>query len=75
MENTNDIMIMGRLKNTIKIQYNGVSYLKFFAKDLIEELESYRGDITINIIGTGKINKWMNRETPQIVIKELEIQK
>lgn len=73
--NTNDIMIMGRLKNTIKIQYNGVSYLKFFAKDLIEELESYRGDITINIIGTGKINKWMNRETPQIIIKELEIQK
>ena len=33
-----DVQIMGRNQDTIKIIKNGIAYMKFFTKDMTEEL-------------------------------------
>ena len=68
-----DIRIMGKNQDTIKIVYNGVSYLKFHAKDMIEELGNYNDEFTLEVIGRGNVNEWMGRKSGQIVIESYEI--
>lgn len=67
-----DIQIMGKNKDTIKIVKNGVAYMKFFAKDMIEELQQY-GKIKMEIVGKAHLNHWMGTVTPQIFIENYEI--
>ena len=67
-----DIKIMGKNKDTIKFEKNGVEYIKFFAKSLIEELQQYP-EMKINLVGEAQINEWGGNTTPQISIKDLEI--
>lgn len=67
-----DVQVMGKNKDTIKIVKNGISYIKFFAKDLISEIMNYR-EMQLTIIGTANLNQWMGNVTPQIVIKEVDI--
>ena len=68
-----DVRIMGKNQDTIKIVYNGVSYLKFHAKDMIEELSNYNDEFTLNIIGRGNVNEWMNTRSAQLFIESYEI--
>lgn len=67
-----DIQIMGKNKDTIKIVKNGVAYMKFFAKDMIEELKQY-GEIKMEVVGKAHMNYWMGTTTPQIFIENYEI--
>lgn len=67
-----DIQILGAQKNTIKIVKNGVSYMKFFATEMIEEI-SKLDEIKINLIGTANINTYGGNITPQIFIQNYEI--
>lgn len=68
-----DIQIMGKNKDTIKFTKNGISYLKFFAKDLIAQLDNFDGKICATVIGEAGINEWMGRTNPQISIKDIEL--
>ena len=68
-----DIQIMGKNKDTIKIVKNGIAYMKFFAKDLIEELNNYSNDIKFEVVGKANLNNWMGQITPQIFIESYEI--
>jgi len=68
----NDVQIMGKNKDTIKIMKNGVAYMKFFAKDMIEELNKY-DDIKMEVVGRMNLNEWMGNVTPQIFIENYEI--
>jgi single-stranded-DNA-specific exonuclease len=68
-----DIQIMGKNKDTIKIVKNGIAYMKFFAKDLIEELNNYSDDIKLEVVGKANLNNWMGQITPQIFIENYEI--
>lgn len=68
-----DIQVMGRNKDTIKIVKNGIAYMKFFAKDLIEELESYPQDLKINVVGEPNLNFWGGNVTPQIFCQAIEL--
>ena len=68
-----DIQIMGKNKDTIKIVKNGIAYMKFFAKDLIEELNNYSDDIKFEVVGKANLNNWMGQITPQIFIENYEI--
>lgn len=72
--NKNNIQVMGSNKDTLKITFNNMSYMKFKASDLIQELEQY-GDnkISLTIIGRGNINTWGGRIIPQIFIDDIEI--
>ena len=54
----NDIQVIGARKDTLKIEKFGIVYIKFFAKDLIQELSEYSGDIKLNIVGHANIKTW-----------------
>lgn len=70
---SSDINIIGSKKDTLKFEKNGVTYIKFHAKDLINELSDYKNEIQIDVVGRCNINRWMGNETPQIMIKAYEI--
>lgn len=55
---------MGKNQDTVKIIKNGIAYMKFFAKDFIEELKSYPNDIKLEVVGRANLNEWGGRVTP-----------
>lgn len=67
-----DVQIMGKNQDTIKIVKNGIAYMKFFAKDMIEELKNY-DEVVMEVVGKGNLNYWMGTVTPQIFIESYEI--
>ena len=69
------IRIMGSNQDTLKIEYNGISYLKFRAKDLIEKINKYPADtqLCVTVVGRCNINEWGGRQTPQLFIDDYEI--
>lgn len=68
-----DIQVMGKNKDTIKIVKNGIAYMKFFAKDLIAELDNYPNDIKLEVVGKANLNTWMGNVTPQIFVEQIDI--
>lgn len=69
----NDYQIMGKNQDTLKITKFGVSYMKFHAKELIEELEQM-DEIKINLIGKPNVNEWMGRQSAQVFIEAYELE-
>lgn len=67
-----DVQVMGSRKDTVKIVKNGVSYMKFFATDMIRELEEY-DEVKLSVIGTAHLNYYGGNCTPQIFIQNYEI--
>lgn len=67
-----DVQIMGRNQDTIKIIKNGIAYMKFFAKDMIEELNQY-DEIKMEVVGKANLNYWNGTVTPQIFIEQYQI--
>ena len=68
-----DLTIMGQNKDTIKIMYNGVAYMKFHAKDLIDAVSKYNDTIELEVIGRPNLNEWNGYVTPQIFIDDYEL--
>lgn len=69
-----DIQILGANKNTLKIVKNGVAYMKFFATELIEKLNSLPGEnLCLEIVGKVNVNNWGGKLTPQIFIEQVEV--
>ena len=54
---------MGANKDTVKITKNGVSYMKFKAKEFIEELNKY-DDNKLEVVGRANINHWAGNIIP-----------
>ncbi len=71
--NKKDIQVLGTNKDTLKIVFNNISYMKFKANDLIKELSSYNDKISLTVAGRGNVNQWGGRVTPQIFLEEVEI--
>lgn len=70
----NNIQCIGRNSDTLKIEKNGIVYIKFFARELIDDLMQYGDEIKITVVGTANVNEWMGTVTPQIFIKDIEIE-
>lgn len=70
--NKNNIQIMGKNQDTVKIEKFGVTYIKFHAKEFIEELAKY-DNIKLEIVGRANLNEWMGQYTPQIFITNYQI--
>lgn len=68
----NEVQIIGEKQDTIKFEKNGVTYIQFHAKKLINELSQY-DTIDMEIIGRANINTWGGKETPQIFIDNYEV--
>ena len=58
--------MIGSNQDTLKFTYNDITYIKFKAKDLIEEIKQYNGAVVLNIVGKAAVNRWNGMETPQI---------
>ena len=69
----NDIQIMGRNSDTVKIEKFGIAYMKFHAKDMIEELGKYN-IIKLEVVGRANVNYWGGYATPQIFISNYQIE-
>ena len=70
----NEIKIIGKNKDTLRIEKNGITYIKFRAKDLIEELKGFSNEMEITLVGRPNINTWLGQELPQIFIVDMEVQ-
>ena len=69
-----DVQIMGKNANTIKIVKNGVTYIKFFANELIDAINSFETDqLRLDIVGKPNLNVWGSYITPQIFIEQYEL--
>ena len=67
------INIIGKNADTIRFTFNGVTYIKFKATELIDQIKSYSDKINITAAGRANVNHWGGRITPQIQIDEIEI--
>ena len=67
-----DVKIMGKNMDTIKIEKFGIAYMKFHAKDLIEDLHKY-SKVKIEIVGRANVSYWGGKTTPQIFIDDYEV--
>lgn len=70
----NDVKIIGKNLDTLRIEKNGITYVKFRAKDLIRELKDFPGDMDITLVGKPNLNEWGGKTTPQIFIIDMEAQ-
>ena len=69
-----EIQVLGKDGATFKVVKNGVAYMKFFAKDLIEEIKALPGeDVKIEVVGKANLNEWGGRVTPQIIVEKIDI--
>ena len=68
-----DVQIMGKNSDTVKIEKFGVTYIKFHAKDFINELAKY-DSIKLEVVGRANLNEWMGNFTPQIFITNYQIE-
>ena len=68
-----DVRIMGKNADTVKIEKFGVAYMKFHAKDFIEELKKY-DTIKLEVVGRANLNEWGGYITPQIFITNYQIE-
>ena len=66
---------MGKNSDTVKITVGNVSFIKFFAKDLIQQINSF-GDrqLAVSVVGEPNLNEWNGNISPQIFIKDIEIE-
>ena len=69
---SSDIQVCGARQDTVRFEKNGIIYIQFHAKQLIEDLKSYP-EMQLEVVGRANINEWMGRKTPQIMIKSYEI--
>ena len=70
-----NIKIIGAYKDTVKITFNNTTFMKFKAKELIEQLQNYPHGFIATIVGRPSVNSWNGIETPQILIEDIEINK
>ena len=70
----NDVKIIGKNLDTLRIENNGITYVKFRAKDLIREIKDFPGDMNITLVGKPNINTWNHKNIPQIFMEDCEVE-
>lgn len=65
--------IMGARNDTFKVECGPVSFLKFFATDLIQDIQQYGCNCSLDVVGEANLNDFRGRTAPQIFIKDYEI--
>lgn len=67
------IMTMGANKDSIKISYNGIDYVKFKDSDFIEQIMSNRTK-RLTVYGRANLNEWMGKKSVQVFISDYELE-
>lgn len=68
-----NVRVMGANKDTLRIDFNGIPYVRFHAKELISELAVLGNKATLNLVGKPNLNEWMGRTSPQMFIEAYQI--
>ena len=68
-----DVQIMGKSADTVKIVKFGIAYMKFHAKQMLEDLAKYN-EIKLEVVGRANLNEWMGQYTPQIFISNYQVE-
>ena len=66
------IMPMGANKDSMKISYNGIDYVKFKDEDFVEEVQQNRMK-TLTVYGRVNLNVWMGQKSVQVFITDYEL--
>ena len=67
-----NVMVMGTNKDSMKISYNGIDYVKFKDEDFIEEIMNNRTK-KLTIYGRANLNEWMGKKSVQCFITDYEL--
>lgn len=67
-----EIQLIGKDKKTLRFSKNGITFIKFHAGDMIEDLKQY-SEMKINVVGRTNVNEWNNLYTPQVQIENYEV--
>lgn len=67
-----NLMTMGTNKDSIKISYNGIDYVKFKDLKFIEDLMNNRTK-KLTIYGRANLNEWMGKKSIQVFITDYEL--
>lgn len=67
-----NIMAMGTNKDSMKVSYNGVDYVRFKDLDFVENIFENRTKC-LNIYGRVALNTWMGKTSIQCVISDYEL--
>ena len=66
------IMAMGPNKDSMKISYNGIDYVKFKDEDFVAEIQENRAK-KLTIYGRANLNEWMGKKSVQVFITDYEL--
>ena len=67
-----NILAMGAEKDSMRVTYNDINYVKFKDKDFVEKILSNRTK-KLTIYGRPSLNEWMGKTTIQCVILDYEL--
>ena len=66
------IMAMGANKDSMKVSYNGIDYIRFKDEKFVEEVTNNRMK-RLNVYGSANLNEWNGKQSVQIFIKDYEL--
>ena len=70
-----DITLHGKKKNILKMNYNGIEFIKYFYNEEKFKSTFAGGDnFYMDVLGKFKINEWQGNQTPQVVIEEFDVE-
>ena len=67
-----NIMAMGPNKDSMKISYNGIDYVKFKDEDFVAEVQQNRAKM-LTVYGRVNLNEWMGKKSVQCFITDYEL--
>ena len=67
-----NIMAMGTNKDSMKISYNGIDYVKFKDLDFVDEITKNRTK-KLTVYGRANLNEWMGKQSVQVFITDYEL--
>ena len=69
------IQFIGKKQDTLKIFLNGIEFIKFRCKDLVDKIQEASSHLyNVKFVGRAQINEWNGKKTPQIMIDDIEIE-
>ena len=66
------VMAMGANKDSMKISYNGIDYVRFKDDNFVEEVMNNRTK-KLTVYGRANLNEWMGKQSVQVFITDYEL--
>lgn len=67
-----NVMPMGTNKDSMKISYNGIDYVRFKDRDFVEKILDNRAK-KLTVYGRANLNEWMGKQSVQVFINDYEL--